>query len=178
MAISDIEISISYAGDGVSTAFSYPYPYRNPEDLIVSIVDAAQNVTSYEFNSDYTVSGVMDNEGLFRAGGTVNLTNPAPAGLTLMITRCTPNVQATVYVSSDKFPAKVNEATVDIMVMRAQEIGRHFQGYADGFPSRGGPYQVDDWFYIRNAGNFGYKEIICVVAGSPGIWKPLNPIGA
>ncbi|MFZ1975793.1 MAG: hypothetical protein WAU89_23325 [Candidatus Acidiferrales bacterium] len=182
MAVPSTEIQIAYATDGVSTTFSYPNYLRDPSDLIVTAVDGAQDITSYIYNSDYTFSGTPfapgDGSNVYRSGGNIIFGTPPPAGLTLLITRRTPNTQATSFISSDKLPAKVLETSMDLIVLRDQEIGRHFQGYADGFPSAGGPYQVDDWFFIRNAGNFGYKEIICVTAGSPGIWKPLNPIGA
>lgn len=182
MAVSSTEIQIAYATDGVSKIFAYPNYLRDPSDLIVTAVDGAQDVTSYIFNSDYTFGGTPfapgDGSNVYPSGGNIVFNAPPTAGLTLLITRRTPNTQGTSFTSSDKLPAKVLETSLDLMKLRDQEIGRHFQGYADGFPSAGGPYQVDDWFFIRNAGSFGYMIIICTVAGSPGTWKPAMEIGA
>lgn len=178
MAVSGIEINITYTVDGVSADFAYPYYFRDPSDLIVTITDVNGNVTSLVYNSDYIVSATAAN-GVYPNGGTVVLTTPSKwaAGGTMLITRRTPKQQDTSYTNSSAFPAKTNETALDLIVLQVQEIARHFQGYADGFPSEGS-YHTDDWFLIRNAASFGFAAIWCVAGdgSGPGTWRGAIPI--
>src|SRR5208337_3695142 len=113
---------------------------------------------------------------VYVGGGTVTSITDW-TGLIVLISRRSPKQQGAVYIPDDPFQAGTLEQALDALALQHQELACHYQGYADGPPTQGA-YLVDDWFFIRNAGEYGFKEIICVAAGTPGTWKPHNPIGA
>lgn len=181
MSVSGTEVNISYAGDGGSFSYTYPYYFMADTDLVVTVTDdTTGDVTNMTFNVDYTVRGDMVN-GVWPDGGVVVLIDPtaAPTGSTLLITRRTPQNQVAVYQPEDPFPAKTHEVALDRIQLLHQELARHFKGWADGIPTKG-MWEVDDWFFIRNAADFGFQQIICTVAGTDAAatWKPMNPISA
>ncbi len=74
---------ISYSGNAVTVAFSFPYRFLANGDLTVLLVnDLTQVSVEQVLDTDYTVAGAGDD-----AGGTVTMTTAPPTGETLVMIR-------------------------------------------------------------------------------------------
>jgi len=117
MTVSSTTNRISYAGDGTTKDFTYPFKIFAETDLVVILRDADGNETTLTLNTDYTVSGVGN-----ESGGTVSLTTAPASGETLVIIRQLPLTQETDYVENDPFPAESHEEALDRLTMIAQQL--------------------------------------------------------
>lgn len=82
---------VSFAGNGVTTAFAFPYPYRASSDFEVTLRTNSTGVeTTQTITTHYTISGVA-NTG---TGGfdsmTLTMVTAPPSGTTLVINRKVP----------------------------------------------------------------------------------------
>lgn len=108
--------TISYAENGITTAFSVPFRYNAPTDL-AAVRRAADGVeTVLAFGLDYTASA-----GATDAGGTLTVTAAAASGTTLIITRQTARQQTADYVTNGAFSAESHERALDQAMLVAQE---------------------------------------------------------
>jgi len=116
MTVSSTQNRKSYAGNGVTTAFSFPYYFLVDSDLVVlSVNDTTGVSTTLALTTDYTVAGAGD-----PAGGTVNaLVSPA-TGVTLSIYRDPAKTQLTDFVNNDDLDASTLENAFDRQTMIAQ----------------------------------------------------------
>jgi hypothetical protein len=113
MTISSTINRVSYVGDGVSTAFSFPYLFLANADLVVY-----QNAVVKTINTHYTVSGAGN-----PAGGTVTFLTP-PANLdSIVILRNPALTQLLDLVDNDPLPANPVEQAFDLLTMLAQRSG-------------------------------------------------------
>jgi len=80
MGVSSVTNRVVVAGDGVSTSFSFPYYFFRQADLIVYKYDTiAGGITGpYVLNTDYTISGTPNYQGLYASGGTVVFSSYVP----------------------------------------------------------------------------------------------------
>jgi len=108
---------ISYAGDGTTTVFAYPFKIFNDVDLVVVIRDADGNETTKTLGADYTVSGAGSD-----SGGNVTMTTAPASGETLVIYRDMAITQETDYVEGDPFPASAHENALDKLTMICQQL--------------------------------------------------------
>jgi hypothetical protein len=116
MTISSTETRKSYNGNGVTTVFTFDYLFLAAADLQVRLVDAVGAVTLLTLNTDYTVTGVGNDN-----GGDVTL-NTAPAvGERLVINRVMNLVQEIDYITGDPFPAQTHERGLDRLTMMVQQ---------------------------------------------------------
>lgn len=116
MTISTTGSRISYNGNGVTTAFSFPYFFFANADLVVSLVSAEGVETAQVLSTHYTVTGAGD-----EAGGTVNMIVAPASGVRLVVYRDTAVTQETDYISGDAFPAETHERALDKLTVIAQE---------------------------------------------------------
>lgn len=106
---------VTYAEDGVTTAFPAPFRYKDPSNLIVTRIGADLALTPLVFEVDYQATA-----GSTDAGGTVTV--PAPStGTQLRIERATPRRQGTEYTTSGRFPALGTENAFDTAMLIDQE---------------------------------------------------------
>jgi hypothetical protein len=116
MTISSTQTRISYNGNGVTTEFAFPYLFLAAADLEVRLVAANGAVTLLTLNTDYTVTGVGDDN-----GGEITL-NVAPAvGQRLVLNRVMDLVQEIDYITGDPFPAQTHERGLDRLTMMVQQ---------------------------------------------------------
>jgi hypothetical protein len=116
MTISSTQTRISYNGNGVTTEFAFPYLFLAAADLEVRLVAANGAVTLLTLNTDYTVTGVGDDN-----GGEITL-NVAPAvGARLVLNRVMDLVQEIDYITGDPFPAQTHERGLDRLTMMVQQ---------------------------------------------------------
>lgn len=117
MTVSSTASKISYAGNGVSTVFSFPYYFLANADLIVLIRSALGVETVKTITTDYTVAGAAN-----PVGGTVTMLTAPASGETLVIYRDPSVTQGTDFVANDALNAETLEMTLDRLTMIAQRL--------------------------------------------------------
>jgi len=106
----------SYAGNGSTQVFTFPYYFLADSDLTVILrVDSTGVETVQALTTDYTVSGAGN-----EAGGTVTMLTAPATGETLVILRTVQATQPTDFVENDALPAETLEETVDRLAMAIQ----------------------------------------------------------
>lgn len=87
MGVSSIVNRVAYAGNGVTTTFSFPYYFFSQSDLFVYIYDTILGGISGPkvLNTDYTVTGAVNYQGLYQSGGSVNLLLYVPLATDIVV---------------------------------------------------------------------------------------------
>lgn len=127
MTIATTANSITYAGDGVSLAFAYPYPFITNADLKVYVNGVLQV-------AGYSVVGVAPSggSGTFSSGTVTFVVAPALAAVVLVYSD--PDLlQSTALPANDPFQAKTVERMIDKVTLLIQRIYGRF-GNALTFP--------------------------------------------
>jgi hypothetical protein len=119
MTIAKTGSSASYAGDGTTVNFAFPYRFFDDTDLLVYRVDADGTSHLQTVTTDYTVSNT-GTEG----GGTVTMVVSPATGTTLLIEREIPATQDVDYQNNDAFPAETHEEALDRLTLIDQQIAR------------------------------------------------------
>ena len=117
MTISTTTSRAAYAGNGVTTIFSFPYRFLVNGDLEVTLFAADGTSTLKVLTTDYTVLGADDD-----AGGSVTMLVAPAVGQTLVIRRVVDLTQETDYSSGDSFPAETHERALDKLTMMDQQL--------------------------------------------------------
>lgn len=118
MTVSTTGNSISYAGDGVTTVFAFPYQFLAETDLVVTERIIATGVDAVKtLGTHYTVTG-----GDGASGSVVAASAPAST-VRWTITRVTEKTQPIDYSDNDAFPAQTHERGLDRATMIAQDAG-------------------------------------------------------
>jgi len=118
MTISSVLNRASYSGNGVTTAFSFPYKFLQNADLVViERVTATGVETVKTITTDYTVTGAGES-----GGGTVTMLVAPASGKTLTIYRDPSPVQGLDLVENDPLPADDLEESLDLLTMLAQRL--------------------------------------------------------
>ncbi len=119
MTISSTVNRTSTAGDGIVTAFSFPYLFFADDDLkVIVVVDSTGVETTQTITTHYTVAGAGE-----AAGGTVTMVTPPASGETLVIIREEQLTQGLDLVENDPFPSDLVEQSLDSLTMIAQQLG-------------------------------------------------------
>lgn len=130
MTVSSNLAKQSYAGDGVTLAFSFPAYFLADADLTVILrVNATGVETTKILTTDYTVTGAGN-----PLGGTVTMVVAPAVGETLTIVRDPDALQGTDYVANDALPAEVLERGFDLLTMliqRLQEVDARTMKYPE-----------------------------------------------
>jgi hypothetical protein len=127
MTVTTTANTIRYAGNGITTAFAFPFIFFKPTDLVVTLHDISTFVDVVPppaLNGggtyDYTVTGVLT-DGEYASGGTVTF-NTAPAGtLTVVLLRAVPATQEVTLIDNTKFPANTINTEFDKLTVLAQQ---------------------------------------------------------
>ena len=126
MTISSTTNRVAYAGNDVTTAFSFPYAFFAQADLVViSTIIATGVQTTKALTTDYTISGTVDSLGHYSSGGTVTAVTAPASTVTWTIYRDPAATQTTDLVANDALPAESLEAALDyqsIINQRTREI--------------------------------------------------------
>jgi hypothetical protein len=106
-----------YAGNGVTTVFSFPYKFFDEDDLTVIEVDGASGAETVKtITTHYTVSGAGDAN-----GGTVTMLSPPASGKKLVILREVELTQEVDLVDNDPLPSASLEEMVERTLMGVQQ---------------------------------------------------------
>lgn len=113
--IESISVPVSYAGNGVTTAFSFPTKFLLEEDLVVTLRTAAGVSTVKTLTTHYTVTGEAEDD-----GGTVTMLTAPAVGETLLIHQ-DPDVTQEMDLENDgDLPADTIERGFDKLTLIAQ----------------------------------------------------------
>ncbi len=112
MTISSTTNRVSYVGNGVTTAFAFPYKFLVNADLKVYQDDTLKTITTH-----YTVSGAGGD-----SGGTVTFVTAPPTSEVVVIIRDPAITQTTDFVENDALQAETLENTLDKLTIIAQRL--------------------------------------------------------
>lgn len=116
MTISSTTNRISYAGNGSTTVFSFPYKFLDEDHLtVVSRNDTTGVETTKTITTHYTVTG----EGV-AAGGSVTMLVAPATGTTLIIYNDPDQLQGTDFVENDALPVEDVEEALDLLTLLVQ----------------------------------------------------------
>lgn len=107
----------SYAGDGSTVAFAFPYRFLVNADLKIYVRDAVGTETLKSITTDYTVTGAGAG-----AGGTVTFLVAPIVGETVVVIRDPDLLQEIDYSEGDAFPAETHESGLDKLTMVVQRL--------------------------------------------------------
>ena len=94
MGVSTTTNTRIYSGDGMTTAFSFPFYTFNLSDMNVYLYDTlAGGIVSQVSGVNYTISGTANNQGFYPNGVTVTFGTAPPATSYVVLTREPPEVQ-------------------------------------------------------------------------------------
>ena len=110
--IGDISPRIQYSGDGLQTAFPYPFPVFADADLQTYVDGTLKTLAT-----DYTVTGVGAS-----AGGTVSFLAPPAAGVVITLRRNMAIARTSDFQESGEFRAKVINDELDILTALLQQV--------------------------------------------------------
>lgn len=121
MTISTTTNRVTYTGNGVTVAFSFPYAFFAQADLVVVETIIATGVqTTKTITTYYTISGSVDALGHYSSGGTVTAVTAPASTVTWTIYRDPAATQTTDIVENDPMPAESIEAALDYQTMLNQ----------------------------------------------------------
>jgi hypothetical protein len=121
MSLSSTASRVSFAGNGATTAFSFPYAFHAQADLKVVLRSSAGVETTKTITTHYTISGTVTN-GIYASGGTVTMVTAPASGETLIIYRDPSITQGIDLVENDSLPAETLEQGLDKGAMIAQRL--------------------------------------------------------
>jgi hypothetical protein len=116
MTLSTQLSKISFAGNGVTSAFPLPFPFVHDADINALMVSGGAE-TSLALGTHYTLSGAGAS-----AGGQLTMLAPPATGQTLVIWRAPAIVQEVDYVENSAFPAETHEGALDLLTMICQSL--------------------------------------------------------
>ncbi len=116
MTISTQTSKAAFSGNGVSTVFPLPFPFRRDAD-IKALLRQDGFETPLEQGAHYTLSGAGG-----ALGGSLTLLVPPATGQTLVAWRAPAMVQEVDYVENSAFPAETHEAALDLLTMLCQSL--------------------------------------------------------
>lgn len=119
MAVSSTQNTVSYSGNGTSTAFAVTFPFLQSSDLVVTLVTNSSGAEAVQtLGTDYSVSGAGG------SSGTVTMTSAPATGKTLRIERTVTLTQASSFRTQGSFSPAVHENSFDKLTMAAQQLDR------------------------------------------------------
>lgn len=131
MSLETVSVIKQYSGNGVTTAFSYPYKFLANGDLVVILTDSDGLETTQTITTHYSVSGAGED-----AGGTVTMVTAPASGETLTIYRDPTATQSLDLRENDSAPAEEIEKAFDrltMLVQRINEVLGNTVSLSDGF---------------------------------------------
>jgi hypothetical protein len=106
-----------YSGNGITTGFSYTFRAELKTQLLVYVKDASNVITTKTVDTDYTVSGLGDDD-----GGVVTFLTAPVTGETVYIRSNYQATQDTDFDSQGGFFPDVHEAAIDKLTFQIQQL--------------------------------------------------------
>mgnify|MGYP001179133266 CR=1 FL=1 len=118
MALETTDNRKQYAGNGVTTNFSFPYYFLSQSDLVVILKNNTTGAETIQvLTTNYTVTGAGT-----EAGGSITMLVAPPTGYTLIIYRDPEIIQDKDFRENDSFPAEQAEEAWDRAAMISQRL--------------------------------------------------------
>lgn len=117
MAVNTTESQKSFDGNGVSTSFSFGFPFFSKDDIVVVLYDSDGNGAVQTIGIDYTIPGAI-----WITGGQVDMITPPATGETLIVSRIVDFLQEFGFRNLGSFRAEVHENAFDKIVMMLQQL--------------------------------------------------------
>lgn len=164
MSISSTTNRVSQAGNGVTTAFPYPYYFLAQADLkVISKNDSTGIETAKTLGVDYTISGTTDAEGTYPNGGSINFGVAPASGTTISTYRDPAATQGLDLVENDSLPADSLEQALDRSTMLIQRLKDRLDrgvtltdGYSAAFTPTLPPVLTADCTLVINSSGNGF----------------------
>lgn len=137
MGVSSLVNRVPYNGDGSSVSFSFPYYFFNPADLLVYLYDTiAGGVVPQVLNSNYSISGTQNAQGLYPNGANVVFVTAPPATSIVVIARAPAETQNYALAQNGNINSAALVQQMDYLTLLVQrledQVGRCVQ-LPDGF---------------------------------------------
>lgn len=178
MTLSSTVSRVSYAGNGVTTAFSFPYYFLSTSDLVVILTASDGTQTTKTLTTHYTVTGAG-----VQAGGTVTMITAPASGETLVIYRDPAQTQDLDLVENDPMPAEELEKRLDKLTMEVQRLSDRLSrtvtltdGYAGSF-SPLLPGTIPTSSYLRTSGDGLTWTLVTLTQGTFDATSPMTTKG-
>lgn len=174
MTVTSTTTSVTYAGNGSTTAFSVTFKFY---ELEVIAIDADGVETVQTETTHYTVSG---GEG---STGTVTMLVAPASGTSLLIRRATSLLQEIAFTFADQFPESALNEALDRAAMRTQEIHADLDanpyfntsGATDGMDMRGQVVSnMADGVADSDGATFGQLQQLVIDAGAGNVVGPAS----
>jgi len=158
------------AGNGVQTAFSFPFIADSSADIAVSSISSS-GIISLLSSSQYTLSinSPATNQ-LWGIGGTVTVTGTPPAtGTSLLIQRLLPLVQNTSVRNQGNYYSQVTEQALDTLCMQIQQVSAR-TNLNRGTWATGISYNIGDVVTDGANGASTFNNYMCAIANTSSVW--------
>lgn len=121
MGVSTTSNRISYTGAGSS--YSFPYYFAAQSDLKVYLYNSSSpTATLQALNTDYTIGGTPNSNGIYSSGGTVITSSSIPAALQLIIYRDPSPVQNFAVLQNGLIPSTALVQEFDFVTLLEQRL--------------------------------------------------------
>lgn len=115
MTIATTAHTFDYSGNGTTTIFAVPFPFKAQSHLVITLIDNATSaVTAWTLGVDYTLTGGDPT-------GTLTAVVAPASGKTLHGERVVPVLQSLDLNANDGFPASAMEDALDLLTMMIQQ---------------------------------------------------------
>ena len=122
MGVSSLVNDEFYVGDGMSTAFSFPFYFFNLTDLQVYLYDTILGgITQQILNTNYTITASLVNS-VYPSGGTINFTSAPPSTSYVIISRQPPEVQNFALGTNGLIPSLGLTQQFDYLTLQVQAL--------------------------------------------------------
>ncbi len=123
MSLSSTTNRVSYIGDGSSATFSFPYEFFTQSDLAVYLYDTLTGLTaSQALNTNYTVSGATNANGIYNNGGNVVMASAIISTTYIVITRDPSEVQNFILQQNAVIPSASLTQQFDYLTLLVQRL--------------------------------------------------------
>ncbi len=125
MGVSSTTNRVTLVGNGVSTSFAFPYYFFRQADLIVYIYDTLLGgITGpYILNTDYTITGSVNYQGLYASGGAVVFSSYVPLVTDkVIITRAPIQQQNYALLQGGTIPSAATVQQFDYLTLLIQRL--------------------------------------------------------
>lgn len=121
MTVATTQNRISYTGNAITTAFTFPYPFRSSSDLIVILRTIATGAESVQATpANYAITAVTDDGTGGFSSATITFVTPPPATQQIHIIRNTPTLQTADYTSGSTIVPATLEGGLDTLAIGTQ----------------------------------------------------------
>lgn len=128
MTVASTTNRVSYAGNGTTTDFAFPHPYRASSDLVVTLRTTATGAEVAQVEGvNYTVLGTPTSDAGGFASATVSFGTAPASGTQVHIDRIVARTQTTDYVAGDGIPPSSIEGSLDKLTQLVQELDSRFE---------------------------------------------------